>query len=235
MYRSCLCSPDGTPFPRTELAERSVVLQSLLALLPVLAMLAIEDAAANAGATLLPLLAIRWGYKPEKLENEVMVVDSSHWWRAQALWEGERVLVLAYEHMGAECATDEMKESLGVLEFPAGKPVPRHRSCGYCGRPGWPNVWCPWPTCLATFCSASCRYYHCRDIHARNPRAGVSSVVAEPPGSTREDPEAVRKGAHTSYKMRGRKLKQEEMFPQLKEEIDKANRDRLSGQRFTAK
>ena len=61
--------------------------------------------------------------------------------------------------------------------LPDGRPVPRHRSCGYCGRPGWPNVWCPWRMCLATFCSASCRRYHCRDIHARNPRAGVWSMV----------------------------------------------------------
>ena len=155
-----------------------------------------------------------WGYKPERLENEVVIMDGSHWWRAEALWEGERVLVLAYEHKGARCATDEMRESLGDLGFPAGKPVPRHRSCGYCGKPGWPNVWCPWRMCLATFCSASCRYYHCRDIHARNPRSEVASLLVEPPSSTREDPEAVRKGAHTSYKMRGRKLRQEEMFPQ---------------------
>ena len=42
------------------------------------------------------------------------------------------------------------------------------------------------------------------------------------------------KGAHTSYKARGKKQKQEELFPDLLKEIEKKRQDREKGKHFTA-
>ena len=46
--------------------------------------------------------------------------------------------------------------------------------------------------------------------------------------------EPVYKGAHTSYKARDKKSKQEEMLPKLKAEIEKKREARYSGKQFTA-
>ena len=45
----------------------------------------------------------------------------------------------------------------------------------------------------------------------------------------------MRKGAQTSYKVRGRKQRQEELFPELLEESEKRRREREKGAHFTAK
>ena len=47
--------------------------------------------------------------------------------------------------------------------------------------------------------------------------------------------EALRKGAQTSYKARGKKGKQEELFPDLEAEIAKKRAERETGKSFTAK
>ena len=46
--------------------------------------------------------------------------------------------------------------------------------------------------------------------------------------------EPILKGAQTSYKVRGRKQKQEELFPDLLAEIEKRRRDRENGAHYTA-
>ena len=47
-------------------------------------------------------------------------------------------------------------------------------------------------------------------------------------------PEPVRKGAHTSYKARGKKQKQEELFPDLLKELEKKRAERYRGAQFSA-
>jgi len=46
--------------------------------------------------------------------------------------------------------------------------------------------------------------------------------------------EPVLKGAQTSYKVRGRKQRQEELFPDLLMEIEKRRKDRENGVHYTA-
>ena len=46
--------------------------------------------------------------------------------------------------------------------------------------------------------------------------------------------EAIRKGAQTSYKARGKKEKQEALFPELKAVIDKKRQERTAGVSYTA-
>ena len=66
--------------------------------------------------------------------------------------------------------------------------------------------------------------------------AGISWGAAKLTGdaSVRVASEPVYKGAHTSYKARDKKSKQEEMFPKLKAEIEKKREARYSGKQFTA-
>ena len=53
-------------------------------------------------------------------------------------------------------------------------------------------------------------------------------TVGGPPG------EPVRKGAQTSYKTRGKKEKQEVLFPELRKEIEKKRAERGQGKKYTA-
>jgi hypothetical protein len=62
----------------------------------------------------------------------------------------------------------------------------------------------------------------------------LHASVARKRGKRRSVSEPVLKGAQTSYKVRGRKQKQEELFPDLLAEIEKRRKEREKGAHYTA-
>jgi hypothetical protein len=71
------------------------------------------------------------------------------------------------------------------------------------------------------------------------PERGRSATHSRDRGRSRQPlargkSEPVRKGAQTSYKARGKKQRQEELFPDLLREIEKKRIERESGVHFTA-
>ena len=71
------------------------------------------------------------------------------------------------------------------------------------------------------------------------PERGRSATHGRDRGRSRQPlargkSEPVRKGAQTSYKARGKKQRQEELFPDLLREIEKKRAERESGVHFTA-
>ena len=145
---------------------------------------------------------------PTKFDGELALIDGRTWHRNHAAWEGERVSFVAFTNSDWKSADRAHLRQLRELGF----------------RPPDPEYLKRWKE------PAEFRPEQMKPVRGGrgtvpsrrgDPRLRTESVCSHPASVTsrmRTKSEPVRKGTQTSYKSRGKKQKQEELFPELLKE-----------------